>query len=213
MVEKTAPIDVYPLYWTPSKEGIFMRYSYEYKIKCIEMYREGRWPETPAGIKEPRYFHNMIRRWVRAEEANGPEILKHREANKEWTPEEKYELVTKVIAGSSLQSVVCEAGINNGMLYQWVRKYRLEGYNGLVSKKKGRPPKEPQMKKINYNNPRKLNESEYEELVRLRAENEYIKAEIEVIKKEIALREEKEAARLKAKKQRSSKNSEKKDTN
>ena len=69
------------------------------------------------------------------------------------------------------------------------------------------------MKKINYNNPRKLNESEYEELVRLRTENEYIKAEIEVIKKEIALREEKEAARLKAKKQRSSKNSEKKDTN
>ena len=69
------------------------------------------------------------------------------------------------------------------------------------------------MKKINYNNPRKLNESEYEELVRLRAENEYIKAEIEVIKKEIALREEKEAAQLKAKKQRSSKNSEKKDTN
>ena len=69
------------------------------------------------------------------------------------------------------------------------------------------------MKKINYNNPRELNESEYEELVRLRAENAYIKAEIEVIKKEIALREEKEAARLKAKKQRSSKNLEKKDTN
>ncbi len=67
------------------------------------------------------------------------------------------------------------------------------------------------MKKLNYNNPRKLNESEYEELVRLRAENAYIKAEIEVIKKEIALREEKEAARLKAKKQRSSKNSEKTD--
>ena len=69
------------------------------------------------------------------------------------------------------------------------------------------------MKKINYNNPRNLNESEYEELVRLRAENAYIKAEIEVIKKEIALREEKEAARLKAKKQQSLKNLEKKDTN
>ena len=69
------------------------------------------------------------------------------------------------------------------------------------------------MKKINYNNPRKLEESEYEELVRLRAENEYIKAEIEVRTKEIALREEKEAARLKAKRQQSSKTSEKKDTN
>ena len=190
-----------------------MRYSYEYKRKCLEMYREGRWPETPTGVKDPENFHRMIRRWVRAEEANGPEVLKHQGTNKKWTPEEKYELVAKVVAGSSLQSVASEAGINNGLLYRWIRKYKLEGYNGLVNMKKGRPPKEPQMKKINYNNPKKLNESEYEELVRLRAENAYIKAEIEVIKKEIALREEKEAARLKAKKQQSSKNSKKKDTN
>ena len=61
--------------------------------------------------------------------------------------------------------------------------------------------------------PRPLTESESEELIRLRAENEYIKAENEVIKKRIALREEKWAAQLKAKKQQSSKNSEKKDTN
>ena len=190
-----------------------MRYSYEYKRKCVELYREGLWPETPTGIKDPENFHGMIRRWAHTEEANGPEILKHQGNNKEWTPEEKYELVAKVIAGSSNQSVAIEAGISSGLLYQWVRKYKIEGYNGLASMRKGRPPKEPHMKKINYNNPRKLNESEYEELVRLRAENEYIKTEIEVIKKEIALREEKEAARLKAKKQRSSKNSKKKDTN
>ena len=69
------------------------------------------------------------------------------------------------------------------------------------------------MKKVGTRKPPKPNESEYEELIRLRAENEYMKAEIEVIKKEIALREEKEAAQLKAKKQQSSKNSEKKDTN
>lgn len=44
---------MYPLYWTPSKEGIFMRYSYEYKRQCVELYREGKLPETPAGIKDP----------------------------------------------------------------------------------------------------------------------------------------------------------------
>ena len=87
------------------------------------------------------------------------------------------------------------------------------GYNGLTEVKKGRPQKNPSMKKVNYNNPRKIEESEYEELIRLRAENEYIKAEIEVIKKEIALREEKAAALLKAKKQQLSKNSAKRDTN
>ena len=62
-------------------------------------------------------------------------------------------------------------------------------------------------------NPTPLTESEREELIRLRAEVEYMKAENEVIKKEIALREEKQAALLKAKKQRSSKNLEKKDSN
>ena len=35
--------DMYPLYWTPSKEGIFMRYSHEYKLECIELYRKGIW--------------------------------------------------------------------------------------------------------------------------------------------------------------------------
>ena len=188
-----------------------MRYSYEYKRKCVELYRQGRWPETPDGIKDTENFHDMIRRWVRMEEANGPDVLKHKRQNKEWKPEERVELVFRVLAGTSIASVAIDAGIHSGLLYQWVRKYKTEGYNGLVKMKPGRASKEPQMKKLNYNNPRKLDESEYEELVRLRAENAYIKAEIEVIKKEIALREEKEAARLRAKKQRSSKNSEKTD--
>ena len=189
-----------------------MRYSYEFKRKCVELYRNGTWPETPEGIKEEN-FHKVIRRWVRIEDANGPEPLRHQGQNKNWTPEARYELVAQVIAGKSNQSVALEAGIEPSLLLKWVRKYKLLGYNGLITRRKGRPPKEPDMKKINYNNPNKLEESEYEELVRLRAENKYIKAEIEVIKKEIALREEKEAARLKAKKQRSSKSSGKKDTN
>ena len=57
------------------------------------------------------------------------------------------------------------------------------------------------MKKIIKTHAPKLNETEYEELIRLRAENEHIKTEIEVIKKSIALRREKWAAQLKAKKQ------------
>ena len=189
-----------------------MRYSYEFKRKCVELYREGKWPETPEGVKKKR-FRYEIREWVRIEDANGPEGLRHTGTQKKWTPESRYELVAQVLTGQSITSVAMEAGINSGLLYQWVRKYRIMGYNGLVDMRKGRRPKDPEMKKINYNNPRKLEESEYEELIRLRVENEYIKAENAIIKKEIALREEKEAARLKAKKQRSSKNSKEKDTN
>ena len=188
-----------------------MRYSYEFKRNCVELYRHGQWPETPEGVKE-HTFRFQIREWVRIEDAHGPEANKHKETYTVWSPEEKLELISMVLAGSSFGTVACEAGINKGLLYQWVRKYKIWGYNGLVDQKKGRKPKDSQMKKMNINNPRKLEESEYEELLRLRAEVAYIKAENEVIKKEIALREEKEAARLKVKRQRLSKNSVKKDT-
>ena len=77
--------------------------------------------------------------------------------------------------------------------------------------KKGRPCKEITMKKHNLQI--ELAPSEREELVRLRAETEYLRAENEAIKKSIALRQEKEAVRLKAKKQQSLRNSEKRDTN
>ena len=60
--------------------------------------------------------------------------------------------------------------------------------------------------------PSELTPSEREEMIRLKAEIEYLRAENEVIKKRIALRREKWDEELKAKKQRSSKNSEKKDT-
>ena len=69
-----------------------MKYSYEYKVMSIEIYRQGKWPETVKGDKE-KPFHNTIRKRVRIEEACGTEALRHKEQNKVWTPDEKYELV------------------------------------------------------------------------------------------------------------------------
>ena len=203
--------DMYPFYWTSSERGIFMRYTYEFKKKAVELYRQGKWIDAPNDIINLKNFHDMIVRWHHLEESNTSDCLKHYGTNKKWSPEEKYELVARVIAGDTITSVAYTVGINSGLLAQWIRKYKIWGYNGLVGRRKGRKPKESAMKKMNINNPRKLNESEYEELIRLRAEITYIKAENEAIKKEIALREEREAALLKAKKQQSSKNSKKKD--
>lgn len=197
---------MYPLYWITSKGGIFMRYSYEFKRKAIELFYRGEWPKTPNGVSTCT-FHNQIREWVKLEQHHGTDINKNRGTNKYWSPEEKYELVCQVLSGQGLRAVAIVAGINSGQLYQWVHKYKTLGYNGLINKSKGRPLKDSKMKVPKNTSPRTLNESEYEELIRLRAEIAYIKAENEVIKKEIALREEKEAARLKAKKQRLSKHS------
>ena len=184
-----------------------MRYSKEFILECIDLYHEGKWPETPEGIKDEN-FHRMIRRWERREQAAGLNAFGCK--NRLRSPEEKLDLVSQVIAGKPIQSVALAHGMNSGTLYKWVQDYKSQGYNGLV-KTKGRPSKDNSMKK--KTDPRPLTESEREELIRLRAENEYIKAENEVIKKRIALRQEKWAAQLKAKKQQSSKNSENEDTN
>ena len=199
---------MYPQFWTSRIGGNYMKYSKEYKQECVEMYREGRYPETPKWLSDER-FHKTIRRWYRIEEAAGAEALRHKNQNKAWTAEEKYELVVKVLSGQSYESTAIEAGIGSGLLYQWVKRYRIEGYEGLAAMKKGRPRKEAPMRKKEL--PAELTPSEREEMIRLRAENEYLRAENAVIKKAIALREERWAAQLKARKQCSSKNSGKKD--
>ena len=186
-----------------------MKYSYEYKLMCVELFRQGKWPETPPGIKT-KHFHNTVRVWSRIEQACGAEALMHKEQNKDWTAEEKYELVAKVLAGAPYLTTATSFGISDGLLHQWVRTYKIKGYEGLAAKRKGRPPKELQMKKKEV--PAELTPSEREEMIRLKAEIEYLKAENEVIKKRIALRRERWDEELKAKKQRSSKNSGKKDT-
>jgi transposase-like protein len=187
-----------------------MRYSYEFKKKCVELHRQGKWADTPPGISD-NSFRSKIRRWRRIEDLYGPEALKPRHTCKVYSPDEKLSIISEVLAGRSVLEVSITNGIENTIIHQWLRKYRIEGYNGLVNKQNGRKPKE--FAKMRKTNPAPLSESEREELIRLRAENEYIKAENEVIKKEIALREEKQAALLKAKRQQSSRNFAKKDIN
>ena len=186
-----------------------MRFSYEFKKNCVEAYRQGRYPDTPEGIST-ECFKSHVRKWRRLEDLHGPEALKPKNCHTQWTPDQKLELVSRVIAGESVNNVAESVCLNTCVLRSWVRQYKVQGYNGLVNNRLERPSKESKMKK--KTNPAPLSESEREELIRLRAEVEYIRAENEVIKKEIALREEKQAALLKAKKQRSSQNSVEKDS-
>ena len=206
-----------PFTGQPVKGVFFMRYSYEFKVKCVEMYERGEYPDTPNGITT-RKFRDTIRKWKRMVDSLGVGALQHKTKNKKWDPEEKLVLVSKILVGYSYNSVALENRINYRILYNWVQKYKEKGYNGLVDEKKGRPRKVPIMKE--NRSPKPLKESEREELIRLREENQFIKTEIEnikaekeIIKKLIALRREKWAVQLKAKKQQSSKNLEKKDIN
>ena len=38
-----------------SKEGFYMKYDYVFKLNCVELYRNGRWHETPEGIGQKNF--------------------------------------------------------------------------------------------------------------------------------------------------------------
>ncbi len=121
----------------PSIGGIFMRYSYEYKKKCIELYRQGKWPKTPEEIKT-KDFRTKIREWVRLEESCGTEALQHKKQNRVWSAEEKYKLVAKVLAGASYTETAVATGISKGCRFvkhigQRTRQEKASGEASWVS--------------------------------------------------------------------------------
>ena len=154
-----------------------MRYSYEFKKECVELYKQGKWMETPEGIKQEA-FRKKIRYWIRLVDFHGEEILKHKEQNKEWSAEEIFKLVSKVLAGNSCKSVAIEAGIPDGQLHNWIYKYKKFVYNSLEIKKRVRQSKMKEKNEKNENTnieSKPLNESKREELICLREEKEYLR--------------------------------------
>lgn len=177
-----------------------MKYTLEFKLECVEKYKKGIRIDLPPGVKHRATFSHYLMGWVKAYEDLGVEGLMHKSRNREWTPEERLALVAKVLAGSSMREVARSGHIAYGMLYQWVKRYRERGMDGLECRR-GKPPKVPIMPKKKA----KLTPSEREELEFLRARNEYLEAENEYLKKLDALVAEREAARPKARKRKSSK--------
>ena len=177
-----------------------MKYSWEFKLECVDKYKNGEYIATPGKTRNQRTaFLHQVNEWAKNYNDLGINGLKHSSTNKIWTPEKRFELVAKVLAGNSINSVVKNAHIDKGQLYQWVRKYNEKGMDGLQCKK-GRPTKQLVMKKKNKKT--KLSISEQEELKLLRERNEYLEMENEYLKKLDALVSKREAAEAKAKKQK-----------
>ncbi|MCQ2122533.1 MAG: helix-turn-helix domain-containing protein, partial [Fibrobacter sp.] len=186
------------------RKGVFfMKYDWKFKLDCVLKYKEGIRNFVPAGVVR-RGFLCHVRSWVKAYDDLGIDGLKHSSFNKEWTAEQRFGLVAKVLAGDSVANVAKNAHINGGQLYQWVRKYREKGMDGLQLRK-GRKPTETNMPKKKA----KLTQTEQEELKLLRERNRYLEAENLYLKKLRALELEKTAKLAKAKRRESSKPSKK----
>ena len=176
-----------------------MKYSLEFKLECVNKYKNGDFIILPSGLKSRNSFMTIVRTWVKTYDDLGIDGLKHSSTNTDWTPEQRFELVAKVLAGNSVNSVAYKAHINNGQLYQWVRKYNERGMDGLQCKK-SRLTKQLVMKKKTKKT--KLSISEQEELKLLRERNEYLEMYNEYLKKLDALVSKREAAEARAKKQK-----------
>lgn len=176
------------------------KYSYEFKIMCVDLYRQNRELPTPDTTTR-KSFRGMVSYWSRLVEANGIEVLKPNVKYKRWNPKEELFLVNQVLSGKNMNRVAIENGLMISQVKRCVQIYETEGYIGLVKHTRKKPVKEPRMNSKNRKNVDPLTMSEREELKFLREENEYLKAENAIIKKLTALRREKWESHLKAKKQ------------
>ena len=176
-----------------------MKYSWKFKLKCVSKYKNGEYINISRSLGFHHNFMNHVKNWATTYDELGVDGLKHSPTNKNWTPEKRFELVAKVLAGNSIRSVARNAHINSGQLIQWVRRYNEKGMDGLQCKK-GRPTKQIVMKKKTKKT--KLSISEQEELKLLRERNEYLEMENEYLKKLDALVSKREAAEARAKKQK-----------
>lgn len=115
---------------------------------------------------------------IRLIDMHGEDILRDAR-NAKYSKEFKLNAINRVlIGGEAVRTVSLEIGLTNcGILFNWIRKYKENGYN-VIEKKKGRKP----MTKIPDFIP-KENETSDEKLKRLEQEVEYLRAENAYLKK------------------------------
>ena len=83
---------------------------------------------------------------------HGIESFKEKGNNSKYPVDFKMEIINRVLAGESIKGIASELCINDGLIHFWVKRYKELGYNGLIEKKKGRPPKmKPKSKETQIN--------------------------------------------------------------
>ena len=102
--------------------GVFMKYSYEFKVKCVEMYQStGLHPDVPNGVSKKNFF-NYVHKWSDIYTTHGKEDFRHSGKNRYWNPTEKFNLITEVKNGKPLYDVAVAANISTGQLRNWIKK-------------------------------------------------------------------------------------------
>ena len=148
--------------------------SYEDKINLYKDRKNGM--TIKSLISKYGISHMGVKYLVRLIDKHGFEILRTTK-NKYYTPYQKERIINRVlIENEGMISVAIDEGLcNSGMLANWIKKYKENGYN-IVERKRGRSP----TMKVTKKNKK---ETKDEIIKRLEEENLYLKAELEYSKK------------------------------
>ena len=170
------------------------KYTKEFKEKIIQEYLSGK---TGGSIKVANKYgipKGTLENWIYKYRSGGFENLKAKQKKTKYTSEFKLSVIQyRQINQTSLRETAEYFDIANGaIICNWEKKYKESGLSGLEDNK-GRPRKNmtKSNKKSKLNTP--INETEREELIRLREENRLLKMKIIYEKKLQALLLEEEA--------------------
>ena len=111
-----------------------MKYDLNFKLDCVGKYKEGRLDFVQSSISRSSFL-SYVRSWGKTFDELGNDGLKHNSFNKQWTVEQRFNLVAKVLSGDSITNVAKNAHIDSGLLYQWVKKYREKAVIQSMSRK------------------------------------------------------------------------------
>lgn len=148
--------------------------SYEDKINLYNDKKSG--ISISSLCSKYKILHANVEYLTRLIDKHGYDILR-KNRNRKFTSCEKEQIINRVLLNNeSILSVAIDEGLSSsGMLVNWIKKYKENGYN-IVERKRGRPTMTKVIKKMK-------NETIEEENKRLKEENKYLKAELEYSKK------------------------------
>ena len=170
------------------------KYTKNLKIKLVLEYLSGETGGQPAIAKKYNIPESTLENWFNKYNSGGFDNLSKKPNNSKYTSEFKLSVIQyRQINNTTLRETAEHFNlVNESMVYRWEKAYQKHGLSGLEDKR-GRPKKD--MTKANKNSKldSPINETEREELIRLREENRLLKMKIIYEKKLQALLLEEEA--------------------
>lgn len=170
------------------------KYTKEFKIKLVLEYLSGQFGGQEMVAKKYDIPYGTLKNWIHKYNSGGFDNLSKKIKKDKFTSKFKLSVIQyRQINNLSYREAADYFNISNGsVICNWERAYQQRGLSGLENNR-GRPRKNMSKsnKKSKLNSP--INESEREELIRLREENRLLRMKIIYEKKLQALLLEEEA--------------------